>query len=325
MLKGARFIGTLLGAYVLFIVFIGAKEGSMDKIKLKKRLTHLQYHVTQENGTEQPFQNEFWNNKEPGIYVDIVSGEPLFSSKDKYNSKSGWPSFVKPLNKENIVERIDNAYGLDRVEVRSKNAGSHLGHVFNDGPQPTGLRYEGYAEYAGLFDVKSKEPSEKGDDTIETATFAAGCFWGAEEAFKELKGVLETTVGYTGGFTKGPTYKQLCTGASGHAEAVKILYDRDVVSYAELVDYFWRIHNPTTPNRQGPDIGSQYRSAIFYHNDEQRRAAELSRDKFNQSGVFLENAVTEIVPAKTFYKAEEYHQDYYEKKGVAVCHYVREK
>lgn len=154
----------------------------------------------------------------------------------------------------------------------------------------------------------------------ELANFAAGCFWGVESAFKCIKGVLETTVGYMGGTTPNPTYKQVCTGTTGHAEAVQIKYDPQVISYEDLLSVFWRIHNPTTPNRQGPDIGTQYCSAIFYHNEAQRLAAEKSKEDYDRSGIYLDKAVTKIAPASTFYPAEDYHQDYFDKRGGRSCH-----
>jgi methionine-S-sulfoxide reductase len=167
--------------------------------------------------------------------------------------------------------------------------------------------------------------SYKDTSTYELATFAAGCFWGVESIFKGAKGVIETTVGYTGGTYPNPTYREVCTGMTGHAEAVLIKYDPKVVSYEELLSIFWRARNPTTPNRQGPDVGSQYRSAIFYHNEAQRLAAEKSREEFGRSGVYTNKVVTQIVPASTFYDAEDYHQDYFEKHGDRSCHVLRAK
>jgi methionine-S-sulfoxide reductase len=160
----------------------------------------------------------------------------------------------------------------------------------------------------------------KDDSKYEMATFAAGCFWGVESIFKKQKGVIETTVGYTGGTSPNPTYKEVCTGMTGHAEAVLVKYDPKTVSYEDLLSLFWRMHNPTTPNRQGPDTGTQYRSAIFYHNEAQRIAAQRSKEEFDRSGVYSNKAVTQIVPASTFYPAEDYHQDYFEKHGGRSCH-----
>jgi peptide-methionine (S)-S-oxide reductase len=154
----------------------------------------------------------------------------------------------------------------------------------------------------------------------EKATFAAGCFWGVEAAFRGVDGVTETQVGYTGGHTPNPTYEQVCTDRTGHAETVEVTFDPEKVSYAELLRIFWQIHDPTTPNRQGPDLGSQYRSAIFTHSGEQKRLAEESRDALGRSGRFRRPIVTEIVPAQTFWRAEEYHQRYLEKHGRASCH-----
>ncbi|MHC1688425.1 MAG: bifunctional methionine sulfoxide reductase B/A protein [Methanothrix sp.] len=320
-------------------------DNSDESHEAKNRLTAMQFRVTQQCGTEPPFHNEFWNNKRPGIYVDVVSGEPLFSSLDKFDSGTGWPSFTKPLKETGIVNVADDSHGMSRVEVRSKKANSHLGHVFDDGPKPTGQRYcinsaslrfipaedlekEGYGEYKMLFDQSKpakelSEGSEKPNSGYELATFAAGCFWGVESLFKQVKGVLETTVGYTGGTVSNPTYRQVCTGITGHAEAVQIKYDPKKVSYEELLSLFWRMHDPTTPNRQGPDVGTQYRSAIFYHDEAQRKVAERSKEEFDRSGVYLKKATTQIVPASTFYEAEDYHQDYFEKQGGGACHTLR--
>ncbi len=152
------------------------------------------------------------------------------------------------------------------------------------------------------------------------ATFAAGCFWGVEAKFRQLPGVKNTRVGYTGGQTADPDYKQVCTGDTGHAEAIEVEFDPADISYAELLHFFWQIHNPTTLNRQGPDIGSQYRSAVYYHDDEQRQQAEIMKNELNSSGHFSQPIVTEISAASEFYPAEEYHQCYLEKRGQGSCH-----
>jgi len=159
-----------------------------------------------------------------------------------------------------------------------------------------------------------------GDTAMEKATFAAGCFWGVEATFRQVQGVTSTQVGYTGGHTENPTYQQVCAHTTGHAEAVEITYDPSVVTYEELLDVFWKCHDPTTPNRQGPDVGSQYRSAVFYHTPEQQAAAEARKQELDASGAFGSPIVTEITPAATFWRAEECHQQYYEKSGRASCH-----
>lgn len=157
-------------------------------------------------------------------------------------------------------------------------------------------------------------------DNLQTATFGAGCFWGVEETFRQVKGVKDTAVGYMGGKMKDPSYEAVCTDRTGHAEVVWVAYDPAMVSYEELLTVFWGNHNPTTPNRQGPDVGTQYRSVIFYYTPEQKAAAEKSKMELEKSGKWKKQIVTEIVPAEAFYRAEEYHQKYLEKRGLSTCH-----
>jgi peptide-methionine (S)-S-oxide reductase len=159
-----------------------------------------------------------------------------------------------------------------------------------------------------------------GAPNLEKATFAAGCFWGVEAAFRQIKGVISTSVGYTGGHFDNPNYRQVCTGMTNHAEAVEVVYDPSRVSYDQLLEVFWSNHNPTTLNRQGPDVGTQYRSAIFFHSPEQREKAEASRAQLEASGRYRNPIVTEIKEAVTYYPAEDYHQQYLEKRGLATCH-----
>ncbi len=163
------------------------------------------------------------------------------------------------------------------------------------------------------------------DTRCELATFAAGCFWGVQHIFSSIYGIKKATVGYMGGELTDPTYIEVKTGKTGHAEVVQVEYDPAVISYEELLDYFWRLHDPTTINSQGVDFGTQYRSVIFYHNDEQKKAAIISKEELDRKGVFNNKIVTEIMPATTFYKAEEYHQDYFKKNGGHVCHVLRPK
>jgi peptide methionine sulfoxide reductase msrA/msrB len=325
---------------------------------LKKSLTPMQWEVTQNSATEPPFRNEFWNNHEPGIYVDVATGEPLFSSTDKFDSGTGWPSFTQPVEPERVVEHADRSYGMTRVEVRSHGGDSHLGHVFDDGPAPTHARYcinsaalrfvplsrldaEGYGAYRTLFDAHASAPPAATvnsctvpasgetagcEATLETAILAGGCFWGMEDLLRKIPGVLETEAVYTGGTLPNATYEDVHTGTTGHAEAVRVVFDPKKLSYADLLEkWFFRMHDPTTKNRQGNDVGTQYRSAIFVTSPAQRKVAEEVKARIDKSGKWSRPIVTEIVDAGATIRAEEYHQKYLEKNpGGYTCHYMRD-
>jgi peptide methionine sulfoxide reductase msrA/msrB len=311
--------------------------------ELKQKLTDEQYRVTQECGTEPPFRNAYWDNHEPGIYVDVVSGEPLFSSLDKFDSGSGWPSFTKPLE-PNVTEKKDLTHGMVRIEVRSKNADSHLGHVFPDGPSDKGgLRYcinsaslrfvpaarleaEGYGQYAKLFPFVQQEGTTAVAAGQEVAILAGGCFWGMEDIIRKIPGVIDTEAGYTGGWLKNPTYDDTHDSKSGHAEAVRVVFDPKKLSYEELLEkWFFRMHDPTTLNRQGNDVGTQYRSAIFFTSEAQKAAAEAVKARVDKSGKWKKPVVTEITAASTWYPAEDYHQDYLVKHPNGyTCHFMRD-
>lgn len=344
--KGIKAALSLILTTCFVIVTGNASVGEEKKNvseDLKNKLNPMQYHVTQQCGTEPPFQNEYWNNHAEGIYVDVVSGEPLFSSKDKFDSGTGWPSFTKPIKGEVVTESSDTSHGMRRVEVRSKGADSHLGHVFPDGPGPGGLRYcinsaslkfipverleaEGYGDYRALFkDSASSRSNDKATSaTEEVAVLAGGCFWGVEELLRKLPGVTSTEVGYTGGSLPNPTYELMTTGSTGHAEAVRVVFDPRKLSYGDLLRYFFRLHDPTTLNRQGNDRGTQYRSAIFYSSPEQMKTAERVINEVNASGKWGAPIVTQVVEASTWYPAEDYHQDYLQKHPNGyTCHYLR--
>jgi peptide methionine sulfoxide reductase msrA/msrB len=323
---------------------------------LRSRLSPLAYAVTQEAATEPAFQNAYWDEHRPGLYVDVIDGTPLFSSRDKFDSGTGWPSFTRPIEASRVTTGVDRSLFMERVEVRSASSGAHLGHVFDDGPPPLRTRYcmnsaalrfvpaadlarEGYEAFArevggtGVADAPAEACAPKAERagasgcraTTEVAILAGGCFWGMEEILRQVAGVLETTAGYTGGSTAHPTYDDVHTGTTGHAEAVRVVFDPSRVTFRALLDdWFFRMHDPTTPNRQGNDRGTQYRSAIFATSDAQFAEAQEAKARAALSGRWSAPIVTEIVRAGAFTPAEDVHQRYLQKHpGGYTCHYLR--
>lgn len=285
-------------------------KGAED-MKDYRELTPFEESVIIGRSTEAPFSGEYVDEFSQGRYYCRQCGAALYNSEHKFHSGCGWPSFDEEI--EGAVERRPDPDG-NRTEIVCAECGGHLGHVFlGEGFTPLDTRH--CVNSVSLHFVPASR--------MERAVFAGGCFWGVESQFQQVEGVLETTAGYTGGGTEDPTYSEVCSGGTGHAEAVEVIFDNSVVSFEELARLFFEIHDPTTPDRQGVDVGSQYRSAVFYTSEEQRETAEELTGILRERGYDI---VTELEPLEDFWPAEEYHQDYFRKAGSgSACHIRTER
>jgi peptide methionine sulfoxide reductase msrA/msrB len=293
---------------------------SREKVKeLASKLDPETYKITQSAGTERAFCGTLLDNKKEGVYVCVVCGLPLFSSEHKFNSGTGWPSFYREFDREHVARVEDNSHGMKRVEINCARCGSHLGHVFDDGPKPTGERHCLNSASLLFYEKGEQMPAESQPVKTETAYFAGGCFWGVEHYFQKGPGVIDAVSGYMQGNKDNPTYKEVCTDTTGHAEAVKVVFDPNRISYRRLLEAFFKMHDPTQLNRQGPDVGEQYRSGIYTTSEAQKREAEAYIKELADSGNVKKPIVTEVEEARQFWAAEDYHQDYIVKTGRA-CH-----
>ncbi len=288
--------------------------------ELAGKLDKEAYRITQKAGTEQPFCGTLLDNKKEGTYVCVVCGLPLFSSDTKFDSGTGWPSFYSSVDPAHVKELRDDSLGMVLTEIQCARCSAHLGHVFKDGPPPTGLRHCLNSASLVFHEKGDPMPVESQPVKTETAYFAGGCFWGIEHYFDEGPGVLAAESGYMQGDIENPTYSQVCNENTHHAETVKVVFDPKRITYRRLLEAFFVMHDPTELNRQGPDLGNQYRSGIWFVNDEQKAEAERFIGELQASRAYKNRKiVTQVEKAETFWPAEEYHQDYVSKTGRA-CH-----
>jgi len=295
--------------FILYFAIMSEESYSQEKLDYFD-LTKPESDIINNKGTELPFTGKFAKFMDKGTYVCKKCGAALYYSIDKFESDCGWPSFDNEI--KGAVNRFPDADG-QRIEIECANCGAHLGHVFT-GEHLTSRNVRHCVNSLSLEFV----PAQLKPGRYGTAIFAGGCFWGVEYFLQKAAGVISVTSGYTGGHVKNPTYKEVCTGNTGHAEAVKIVYDPDKTSYEKLLKLFLEIHDPTQVGGQGPDIGNQYRSEIFYLNDSQHKIADKLLKILKEKGFKIATVVTK---ASEFYPAEAYHQDYYFNNGkVPYCH-----
>lgn len=279
-------------------------------------LTPEEQAVILHKATERPFSGRYVDNKAKGTYMCKQCNEPLYRSEDKFDSHCGWPSFDDEI--PGALKRVPDADGR-RTEIICANCGAHLGHVFTgEGFTPKNTRH--CVNSISMKFIPATEQTQQ-NKNMETAFFASGCFWGTQYHFMKAPGVVSTTVGYMGGHTKNPTYRQVCDGGTGHIETTEVVFDKTKTSFEELVKLYYETHDFEQVGGQGPDIGEQYQSVIFFTSDAQKQMAEKYIKILTGKGY---KVATQLRPAPEFWKAEEYHQEYYEKKhGTPYCHIYR--
>jgi peptide methionine sulfoxide reductase msrA/msrB len=289
----------------------GSKDSTMNENPFNA-LTPEESRVILNKGTEPAYTGEYTDNKARGTYICRQCNAPLYRSADKFDSRCGWPSFDDEI--DGAITRKPDADGR-RTEIICTNCKGHLGHVFEgEGFTDKDVRHcvnSISMQFVPASDSLPEVLSAKAEIKLDTATLGAGCFWCVDAIFRELKGVHKVEVGYSGGKINAPTYKMVCAGGTGHVEVARIWFDPSVISYEQLLDIFFHTHDPTSLNRQGNDVGDQYRSVIFYHNEAQKIMAEKVLAATDSSGLWDDKIVTAIEPLKNYFQAEDYHQNYF--------------
>jgi peptide methionine sulfoxide reductase msrA/msrB len=311
--KAPAFIISFLIAIIFVLANFFASSGQDKNVKYNK-LTKEEENVILHKGTERPFSGKYYNNNAKGTYICKRCDAPLYKSEDKFDSNCGWPSFDDEI--PGAVKRLLDADGR-RTEILCANCGAHLGHVFvGEGLTAKNVRHCVNSISMNFIPTETEKLEQ------HKAFFAGGCFWGVEYYLQKAKGVISVTSGFMGGHKENPSYEDVCRGNTGHAETVEVVFKPEQTSFEELATLFFEIHDPTQLNHQGPDVGEQYRSAIFYVDEQQKKMSEKLISELKQNGY---RVVTELKPAEKFWRAENYHQNYYGKTGkVPYCH-VRTK